>query len=61
MESRKMALVNLFSGQQWKNRHRRERTCGHRGRSSSSFSLPKAMRTSRGRLGTVTTAGKTQP
>ena len=22
MESRKMALMNLFSGQQWRNRHR---------------------------------------
>ena len=29
MESRKMALMNLFLGKEW--RHRcRERTCGHR-------------------------------
>ena len=28
MESRKMGLVNLFSGQQWRNRHR-EQTYGH--------------------------------
>ena len=28
MESKKMALMNLFSGQQWRNRHR-EQTCGH--------------------------------
>ena len=27
MESRKMALMNLFSGQQWRNRHR-EQTYG---------------------------------
>ena len=28
MESRKMVLKNLFSGQQLRNRHR-EQTCGH--------------------------------
>ena len=28
MESRKMVLLNLFSGQQWRNRHR-EQTYGH--------------------------------
>ena len=28
MESRKMVLRNLFSGQQWRNRHR-EQPCGH--------------------------------
>jgi len=28
MESRKMVLMNLFSGQQWRNRHR-EQTYGH--------------------------------
>ena len=28
MESRKMLLVNLFSGQQWRNRHRKQ-TYGH--------------------------------
>ena len=28
MESRKMVLKNLFTGQQWKNRHR-EQTYGH--------------------------------
>ena len=32
MESRKMVLMNLSAGQQWKRRHR-EQTCGHsRGR-----------------------------
>ena len=32
MESRKMLLMNLFAGQQWRQR-RREQTCGHsRGR-----------------------------
>ena len=29
MESRKMVLINLFAGQQWRYRHR-ERTYGHR-------------------------------
>ena len=29
MESRKRALMNLFAGQQWRNRHR-EQTYGHR-------------------------------
>ena len=28
MESRKMVLMNLFSRQQWRNRHR-EQICGH--------------------------------
>ena len=28
MESKKIALMNLFSGQQWTNRHR-EQTYGH--------------------------------
>ena len=28
MESRKMVLMNLFAGQQWRNRHR-EQTYGH--------------------------------
>ena len=28
MESRKMALLKLFAGQQWRNRHR-EQTYGH--------------------------------
>ena len=28
MESGKMTLMNVFSGQQWRNRHR-EQTCGH--------------------------------
>ena len=28
MEARKMVLINLFSGQQWRNRHR-EQTYGH--------------------------------
>ena len=28
MESRKMVLKNLFTGQQWRNRHR-EKTYGH--------------------------------
>ena len=28
MESRKMVLTNLFTGQQWRNRHR-EQTYGH--------------------------------
>ena len=28
MESRKMVLMNLFTGQQWRNRHRKQ-TCGH--------------------------------
>ena len=28
MESRKMVLKNLSSGQQWRDRHR-EQTCGH--------------------------------
>ena len=31
MESRKMALMDSFSGQQWRSRHR-EQTYGHRGR-----------------------------
>ena len=31
MESRKMVLKNLFTGLQWKNRHR-EQTYGHRHR-----------------------------
>ena len=31
VKSRKMVLMNLFSGQQWRSRHR-EQTCGHRGR-----------------------------
>ena len=31
MESRKMVLKNLFTGQQWRNRHR-EQTYGHRER-----------------------------
>ena len=32
MESRKMVLMNLFAGQQWRHRHR-EQTCGNsRGR-----------------------------
>jgi len=31
MEYRKMILLNLFAGQQWKNRYR-EQTCRHRGR-----------------------------
>ena len=30
MESKRMALMNLFAGQQWRCRHR-EQTCGHRG------------------------------
>ena len=30
MESGKMVLVNLFAGQQWRNRHR-EQTYGHGG------------------------------
>ena len=30
MESRKMVLINLFTGQQWRNRHR-EQTYGHGG------------------------------
>ena len=29
MNSRKMVLMNLFAGQQWRCRHR-EQTCGHR-------------------------------
>ena len=33
MESRKMALMNLFAGQQWRNRYR-EQTYGHGGRGS---------------------------
>ena len=31
MESRKMAQINSFAGQQWRDRHR-EQTYGHRGR-----------------------------
>ena len=30
MESRKMVLLNLFAGKEWRHRHR-ERTCGHSG------------------------------
>ena len=30
MESRKMVLMNLFAGQQWK-RRLKEQTCGHSG------------------------------
>ena len=30
MESRKMAVMNLFAGQQWRNRHR-EQTYGYGG------------------------------
>ena len=33
-ESRKTVLMNLFSGQQWKRRHR-EQTCGHIGEGES--------------------------
>ena len=33
-ESRKTVLMNLFSGQQWKHRHR-EQTCGHIGEGES--------------------------
>ena len=29
MESRKMVLMNVFAGQQWRCRYR-EQTCGHR-------------------------------
>ena len=28
MESRKMVMMNLFAGQQWRHRHRNQ-TCGH--------------------------------
>ena len=31
METRKMVLMNLFTGQQWRSRHR-EQTYGHGGR-----------------------------
>ena len=31
MDSRRMVLINLFAGQQWRNRHR-EQTYGHVGR-----------------------------
>ena len=30
MESRKMVLMNIFAGQQWRLRQRKK-TCGHRG------------------------------
>ena len=30
MESRKMVLINLFAGQQWRRIHRKQ-TCGHSG------------------------------
>ena len=30
MESRKMVLMNLIAGQQWKHRHK-EQICGHSG------------------------------
>ena len=30
MESRKMVLMNLFAGPQWRDRYR-EQTCGHSG------------------------------
>ena len=38
MESRKMLLVNLFSGQQWRKRHRKQ-TYGHdeRGREGEMY------------------------
>ena len=48
MESRKMVLKNLFTGQQWRNRHR-EQTYGHGegkgegeiyGESNMRFTLP---------------------
>ena len=35
MKSRKMVLKNLFTGQQWRNRHR-ESTYGHRERGGES-------------------------
>ena len=35
MESRKMVLMNLFAGQQWRHRHR-EQTYGHRERGEES-------------------------
>ena len=35
MESRKMILKNLFTGEQWRNRHR-EQTYGHRERGGES-------------------------
>ena len=31
MESRKMVLMNLFAGQKWRHRHRKQ-TCGQSGR-----------------------------
>ena len=31
MDSRKMVLMNLFAGQQWRRRHR-EQICGHCGK-----------------------------
>ena len=31
MEARKMVLINLFAGWQWRHRHREE-PCEHRGR-----------------------------
>ena len=30
MESRKMVLMNLFAGKEWRHRHR-EQSCGHSG------------------------------
>ena len=30
MESRKMVQMNVFAGQQWRSRHRKQ-TCGHSG------------------------------
>ena len=30
MESSKMVLMDLFAGQQWRHRHRKQ-TCGHSG------------------------------
>lgn len=43
-ESRKMVLKNLFTGQQWRNRHR-EQTYGHRERGGGEMYAESSMET----------------
>jgi len=44
METEKMTLMNLFSGQQWRNRHR-EQTYGHGGKGEGEMSRQSNMET----------------
>jgi len=49
MESRKMVLKNLFTGQQWRNRHR-EKTFGHGEREERKLTLPYVKQIAKGNL-----------